>query len=190
MIVGLDIDGVVADFLSPFLICLERKTGNGSISAESITDFDFDRHPVLSEKLVADCMEEVSYDPAFWRNLSSLISPSEWRQLEDLNRKGRLVFVTHRYQRTSNDIRDVTQRWLEAQGITDPVVYFTQEAKSTLVASLGIRLFMDDRHDICKDIAEETDAVVLIPNRTYNQSFAHPRVTRIWSFGELFHHLR
>lgn len=186
MVVGLDIDGVVADFLSPFLGRLEKKIGNGPIAAETITDFDFNGHPVLSEKIVAECMEEVSYNPGFWQNLSSLISPEDWRQLEGLNRQGRLVFVTHRYERGNYDIRETTRAWLKGHGISEPVVHFTQDAKAGLVNSLGVRLFMDDRHENCQNVAEETEATVLIPHRTYNQSFTHPRVQRIWSFGELF----
>lgn len=38
MILGLDIDGVVADFLSPFLQSIEQKMGTGPIPPQSITD--------------------------------------------------------------------------------------------------------------------------------------------------------
>jgi uncharacterized HAD superfamily protein len=59
------------------------------------------------------------------------------------------------------------------------VVYFTQNAKSELVDQLGVKLFVDDRHENCRDVAENTEAIVLMPHRSYNRSFEHPRVTRI-----------
>ena len=65
MVLGLDIDGVVADFLSPFLRVVEKKIGNGPIPPETITDFNFKDHPVLSEKIVDECMVAVSHDPGF-----------------------------------------------------------------------------------------------------------------------------
>jgi len=187
--VGLDIDGVVADFLSPFLRVVEKKIGNGPIPAESITDFNFKEHPYLTEEAVWKCMEEVSHDPAFWRDLSPLISPEEWQRLEALSDQGKLVFLTHRYERDTYSICQVSSDWLKKHGISRPVIYFTQEPKGDLVQNLGVSLFVDDRYENCADVATKTGATVLMPHRTYNQSFEHPRVKRIRNFNELFDHL-
>ncbi len=189
MVVGLDIDGVLADFLSPFLLLLEEKTGNGPISAESITDFNFTEHPFLSEEIVWDCIETVSYDPSFWQNLSPLITTSEWQKLEGLSRQKRLFFVTHRHVPETYDIHAITCDWLRMHGISHPMVHFTNESKAGLVEDLGIQFFMDDRYENCLEVAEKTRAVVLMPHRPYNQSFNHPSVKRIQNFGELFCHL-
>ena len=190
MLLGLDIDGVVADFLSPFLRFVAKKTGNGPIPAETITDFSFKQHPVLTEKIVEECMVAVSYDPEFWHHLSPLLSPAEWEALEALSRKAELVFITHRYARETYDIGQVTSDWLHRQGISKPVVYCTQESKATLVERLGVKLFVDDRHENCQEVAEKTHATVLMPHRQYNQAFIHPRVKRIRHFNELLGYLR
>ena len=190
MIVGMDIDGVVADFLPAFLRFVEKKTGNGPIPAETITDFDFKQHPVLTEAIVEECMVAISYDPDFWHGLSSLLSPSEWEALEGLGRKGELVFITHRYERDTYDIHRVTCDWLRSHGISAPVVHFTQESKANLVEQLGVKLFVDDRHENCQEVAERTQATVIMPHRLYNQSFIHPRVKRIRSFNELLGYFR
>jgi len=187
--VGLDIDGVVADFLSPFLRFLEKRVGNGPIPADTVTDFNFKDHPFLSEETVGKCMEAVSYDPDFWQGLASLISAKEWQRLERLSRRGKLVFITHRYVRATYDIHRVTCDWLKRHGISRPAVHFIQESKGDLAQSLGIRLFMDDRYENCEDVAEKTEALVLMPHQPYNQSFTHPRVKRVWNFNELFAHL-
>lgn len=187
--VGLDIDGVVADFLSPFLRVVEEKIGNGPIPPETITDFNFKDHPILSEKIVYECMAEVSYDPAFWQTLSPLLSAQEWQELDRLSRKEQLVFITHRYERETYDIHEVTCGWLKRHGIGRPIVYFTQESKAKLVDHLGVGLFVDDRHENCQEVAEKTAATVVMPHRHYNQSFHHPRVKRIRNFNELFVYL-
>ncbi len=189
MNVGLDIDGVVADFLSPFLLLLEKRIDNGPISEETITDFRFKDHPLVTEEVVSDCMQTVSYDSSFWQNLSSLITPRDWQKLENLSRRRQLVFVTHRYVRDTYDIHGITCDWLKMHGIREPVVHFTNELKAELVQNLEIRLFMDDRHENCQDVAENTQAVVLMPHRPYNRSFIHPRVKKIQNFSELFTHL-
>jgi len=189
MILGLDIDGVVADFLSPFLRLIEKRVGNGPIPHESITNFNFKDHPILSEKIVDECMVEVSYDPVFWRRLSPLLSEEQWQELDKLSRKKRLVFITHRYERETYDIHQVTRDWLNRHGIEKPVVYFTQESKAKLVDHLGVSLFVDDRHENCQEVAERTRATVIMPHRHYNQDFSHPKVTRIREFNEIFSYL-
>lgn len=190
MKVGLDIDGVLADFISPFLNVVEKKLGNGPIHPESITDLSFKEHPYLSEEAVWKCMEEVSYDPAFWHSLSPLISSQDWEELDRLSQKSELVFVTHRWERDTYSIHEVTCDWLKRHGVRRPVVHFTQACKSDLIRELEVGLFMDDRHENCAAIAEKTEALVLMPHRLYNQSFSHPRVKRIASFAELFDYLK
>jgi uncharacterized HAD superfamily protein len=189
MIVGLDIDGVLADFLPPFLKLLEARAGRGPIQVESITDPSFVSHPYISNEMISDCMIEVSYDSRFWQNLEPLATAPQWQILEELSRDERLVFVTHRYERGTYSIREITCDWLKKHGIKNPVVYFTQSYKSELVRELKIELFVDDRHENCLDVAEKTDAVVMMPHRSYNNSFEHPKVQRIQDLEELFSYL-
>jgi uncharacterized HAD superfamily protein len=80
----------------------------------------------------------------------------------------------------------VTCNWLKEHGVSDPVVYFTQRYKSELIRKLKIELFVDDRHENCRDAAENTEALVLMPHRSYNQTFNHPRVQRIQDLAALF----
>jgi uncharacterized HAD superfamily protein len=187
--IGLDIDGVLADFISPFVRFLEQHVGRGSIDPETITDLTFSNHPFLSQQIVAECIQNVSNDPRFWRRLAPLPSAEQWRVLDSLSRRQKLVFVTHRYEHESYSIREVTRDWLKQQGVTQPVVYFTQTYKSELIRKLNVKLFVDDRHENCRDVAENTEAVVFMPHRIYNRSFAHPRVQRIQDLAELFVYL-
>jgi uncharacterized HAD superfamily protein len=189
MIVGMDVDGVVADFLPAFIRLLEKKTGN-SIITETITDLTFKGHDFVTDQILEDCMAAVSQDPEFWSILPSLLAPSEWEALDDLSRRDELVFITHRYQRETYDINQVTCDWLRKQGVSKPVVHFTQQYKSEVVERLGVKLFVDDRHENCLDVAEKTQATVIMPHRHYNQSFIHPRVKRIKNFNELLGYLR
>ncbi len=178
MTVALDIDGVLADFISPFVRVLEARSG-GTVDLESVTDPNFAQYPSLSADMIRECIMAVSDSPKFWRDLSPLPNVEQWKLLEGLSREERLVFVTHRYERKHYSIHDVTCEWLRRQGVSQPVVYFTQDLKSKLVGKLGAKLFVDDRHENCRDVADNTDAIVLMPHRAYNRAFEHPRVTRI-----------
>jgi uncharacterized HAD superfamily protein len=190
MLVGLDIDGVVADFLRPFLRLVEKTTGCGLLAAETITDLSFKDHPEITNEMLESCLAALARARDFWPDLASLLAPSEWEALEDLSRKGRLVFITHRHPHDTYDIHQVTSDWLRKHGISKPVIHFTQAYKSTVVESLGVKLFVDDRHENCQDVAEKTQAAVFMPHRLYNQSFTHPKVKRIKNFNELLGYLR
>ena len=184
--VGLDIDGVLADFISPFLRVLAERTGNGPIDLESVTDPNFTNHPLITTEILSECVADISCEPNFWQGLVPLPSAEQWRTLDRLSHKEKLVFITHRCEQKSYDIAEVTCDWLKKHGISKPVVYFTQSYKSALIDKLNVELFVDDRHENCRDVAENTEAVVLMPHRSYNQSFNHPRVQRIQGLHELF----
>jgi uncharacterized HAD superfamily protein len=187
---GLDIDGVVADFITPFLRLLQARTGSAPIDPASIIDPNFVQHPFLTRELIFECMETVSYDPEFWTAMAPLLSSAQWEMLERMSQDHDVVFITHRWVRDTYDIHRITCDWLRRHGLTRPVVHFTQEKKSALIRQLGIGLFVDDRHENCEDAATETDALVLMPHRPYNQIFSHPKVRRIREFDEVWHHLR
>jgi hypothetical protein len=189
MLVGMDIDGVVADFLGPFLRLIEARAGS-AILADTITDLSFKGHPVVTEGILEASLAALSHELDFWPRLAPLLAPSEWEALEALSRKGQLVFITHRHPHDAYDIHQVTSDWLRRHGISRPVIHFTLEYKSTLVESLGVNLFVDDRYENCQDVAEKTQATVVMPHRHYNQSFVHPRVKRIKNFNELLGYLR
>lgn len=184
--VGLDIDGVLADFLSPFLLRLEERIGKGPIPAASLRSVRLSAHPALTEEAVRECAEAVRRDPGFWGGLDSLLSPEQWRRLEHLSQRGQLSFITHRTGHESWDIHAVTSGWFRRHGITNPDVHLVEKEKSAVVEKLGVMLFVDDNYENCQDVAERTDARVLMPHHPYNRDFLHPGVTRVMHFNEVF----
>lgn len=189
MVVGFDIDGVLADFVSPFLCRLEKHVGGAPIDPASIIDPNFMQHPFLSREAIFECMEAVSYDADFWRALAPLPSPEQWEALNRIGREHELLFITHRWVRDNYDIHQVTCDWLRSHGLSDPLVHFTQQKKSALVRKLNIELFVDDRHENCEDVATQTSATVFMPHRPYNRTFNHPKVQRVHELDEIFLYL-
>ena len=184
--VGLDIDGVLADFLSPFLLRLEERIGKGPIPAASLRSVRLSAHPALTEEAVRECADAVRQDPGFWDGLDSLLSPEQWRRLEQLSQTGQLSFITHRRGHESWDIHAVTSGWFRRHGITNPDVHLVEKEKSAVVERLGVVLFVDDNYENCQEVAERTGARVLMPHHPYNRHFSHPGVTRVMHFDEVF----
>ena len=103
---------------------------------------------------------KVSNDPNFWEALTPLPSAEQWQALDKLSRQQKLVLsLTVTNGRLI--IGQVTCDWLRKHGIANPAVYFTQGQKSELIGKLNVELFVDDRHENCRDVAENTSAVVL-----------------------------
>ena len=190
MLVGLDVDGVVADFLGPFLRFVERTTGCGPIAPETVVDLSYKDHPIITEAVLERCLAALADEPDFFDRLVPLLQPPEWRALDALSRASRLVFITHRQASMGRDVERLTRDWLLRHGVSEPVVHCTADYKSKLVADLGVEIFVDDRPENCLDVAEKTRAAVYMPRRRYNDFFEHPRVIRFDRFGELLDYLR
>ena len=204
MLLGLDVDGVVADFLGPFLRFVEKKTGCGPIAPETVVDLSYKGHPVITDAVLEQCLAALADEPDFFDRLVPLLAPPEWRALDELSRAGRLVFITHRADTSLSqslgvpaaagcegpNVRQITADWLARHGISNPIVHCTADYKSKIVGSLGVDIFVDDRHENCRDVAENTRAAVYMPDRQYNRFFHHPRVTRFGRFSEFLDYVR
>src|SRR5256886_16938260 len=112
MMIGLDIDGVLADFISPFLRVLAARMGNGPIDPESITDPNFMNHPLITMEIISECIARVSDDPKFWQGLAPFPSAEQWQALNRVSCQKSAVFVTHRDERVTYDIGQGTPYWL------------------------------------------------------------------------------
>jgi deoxypyrimidine-specific 5' nucleotidase type C protein (NT5C) len=190
MLIGLDVDGVVADFLGPFLRFIERRIGCAPIAPETIIDLSYKDHPIITEAVLEQCLAALADEPDFFDRLVPLLEPSEWRALDTLSRNGRLVFITHRQASEGRDVQRLTCAWLLRHGVSNPVVHCTADYKSKIVENLGVEIFVDDRPENCLDVAEKTRAAVFMPRRCYNAFFNHPKVKTFGRFGELLDHLR
>ena len=184
MKIALDIDGVLADFVTPFLQLLEQRVGGPSIDPASITDPNFQHHPFLTKELIYDCMVDTSYDAEFWRVLSPLPSTDQWQALNQVSRDNEVVFITHRWVRDTYDINQVTCDWLRRHGIDSPVVHFTQEVKSQLVRKLAGRAVrrrpprkLRRRGDANRGRGHDA-APAIQPSIRPSESAAHPRFKR------------
>src|SRR5678815_821778 len=104
MKIGVDIDGALADFVTPFLQMPEGRVGGPPIDPASITDLNYQNHPCRTRDLIYECMVDASYDPEFWRMLAPLPSAQQWQSLSQISRDKEVVFITHRWVRDTYDI--------------------------------------------------------------------------------------
>ena len=135
---GLDIDGVVCDFL-PSAVELADSLGL------SLSDRDL----VIDYEDMPNEYESVLEDRPFWLNMKPI--KTSWHVVNDLFGKGHEIhFVTSRAKESAIL---VTGRWLEEWGFMYSDVHFsTNEGKVELYKELELDIFVDDNPSVVDEI--------------------------------------
>jgi len=152
MIFGLDIDGVVCDFLA------------GARALADRLDLDVsDRELVLEYEGMPDSYESVLDGEPFWLNMKPI--KTSWHVVNDLFGKGNDVhFVTSRAKESAIM---VTERWLDEWGFMYSGVHFSSNGhKVELYKELGMDVFVDDNPGIVGEI--NTVGMGILMSQDYN----------------------
>ncbi len=154
---GIDVDGVVADFQSAFRTLAERELGIAAKDVESeLTKADVDR----LWKVVAD-------SPNWWVTLPAY-EPDQVNRLYAEARRGRweVFFLTSRPASAGDAVQLQTQVWLERLGFFLPSVLTTPAgARGEVARSLRLDLAIDDRLINCMEIISASNAKALLVAR-------------------------
>ena len=156
--VGIDIDGVVADFRSAFRRLAEGELGIAAEDAESdLRKADIDR----LWRAVADkpnwWLDVPPYEPDQIVRLYSRVRQSRWE----------VFFMTSRPPSAGDSVQLQTQVWLERNGFFLPSVLTTPAgARGELARSLRLDIALDDRILNCLEIisASNSKAVMVLRN--------------------------
>jgi hypothetical protein len=119
--IGLDIDGVLANFQKHVFEYLGQQ-------AKIVTHWD--------DPNVRDNYEIVKKDPQFWLSIPPLISPKD------------IIFSPHCYITARSIDPKVTQEWLDKNGFPKATLYCvgSGESKIETAKKSGIELFVDDHY--------------------------------------------
>jgi hypothetical protein len=171
MRIAFDLDGVLADLHTPFVMTALRlfphlEAGiveSGDPEGESDVH-DTDVPPVLpGVNLTRQQSDAVWRDLAarenFWESLDE-IEAGAIARIAELAEKRRweVLFITSRPTSTGRTVQRQSQRWLEARGFPLPSVYVVHGSRGRIAAALGLDAVVDDRADNCLDIVLESKA--------------------------------
>ena len=157
---GLDVDGVVADFRSAFRALAERELGIAANDAESD----------LSKADIERLWRTVAGTSNWWLD----VPPYEPDQLERLYTRMRhsrweVFFMTSRPPSGGDSVQLQTQVWLERHGFLMPAVLTAPAgARGELARALRLDLALDDRLVNCLEIisASNSKAVLVLRDPT------------------------
>ncbi|HUF24472.1 MAG TPA: hypothetical protein VMN81_10120 [Vicinamibacterales bacterium] len=157
--VGLDIDGVLADFRSAF----EREARHhmpGPLDPESTTADAF------SNQELKRIWARIQRTPNWWTTVGAF-EPAQIARLYELARarQWEVVFMTKRPLTAGEPVQFQTQHWLEQQGFHYPAVVTVPGSRGELANALRLDIIVDDQLYNCIDVATGSHARALLLSR-------------------------
>jgi len=188
--IGVDLDGVLADFNSTFIALIKQMIG---IELPPVSDtypdcWSYHRAGGVTKQQDAVLWAHIS-DPTvrFWRRLGELPGATMLRDLSDMMdaRKVVVYFITTRLGASAHQ---QSMTWLAAHGFRAPVVLIagSEDAKGKLALGLGLDAFIDDKPENCIQVKLQSPSTkVFILNAPYNKTLAFDGITRVWHVREM-----
>jgi hypothetical protein len=157
MRLGIDVDGVVADFRTAFRDLAQRELGRAPDDAES----------ELSRQDIERLWKSVAATSNWWLDVPPY-EPDQIRRLYEHSRRGRweVFFLTSRPVSGGDAVQLQTQVWLERFGFYLPSVFTTPAgARGETARALRLDLAIDDRMVNCLEIVSASNSKALLLTR-------------------------
>jgi len=185
--IGVDLDGVLADFASAYRsvkaqLALEGIAG--ALPEAPLIDTDDDGECGVGEPLPGpgrglrlpravagkqggdkgdSVWERICRTENFWSTLAP-IHPAVIPRLNRLARTRRwdVYFITRRPETAGESVQRQTHRWLVAQGFDTPSVLVVRGPRGTLAGALNLDFMIDDSHTGCVDVISDSSTKVFM----------------------------
>lgn len=192
---GVDLDGVVADFASAFHAVEGRLFGpqpevpagqpEQQVDGTSASaDLDRPTGPAKVDPRDARRRRDAIWQairstPDFWTTLEPL-EAGEVARLHDLALRHRwdVVFVTRRPATAGETVQRQSQRWLVGQGFDLPSVVVIDGSRGAAAAALRLDFHVDDDLQNCLDVKTDSSARIL-----YVTTDTGPTLARLHGMG-------
>lgn len=178
--IGIDMDDVLVDFIGTFHDEAERVLGRTFPPTASTWEFD-------NWKISRDDLDKV------WKNIVDTVGWFDYckffesvpKLLRNLDWSHDLFFITSRPDTFGTYANKQVARQLGVIGIECPTVIVARD-KGPIVAALGLDVFIDDRYENLRSIANETTHTRLFMKNMPHNSMHKPPIgcVRVDSFTE------
>jgi len=168
--IGLDLDGIIYRWGDTASLLLEWEFG---IILGEVETWDHIRDNITEHQW--DWLWTEGMDRGLFRHGS--VYRGGFEAIRELRQIGDIIVITHR---PKSALRD-TQDWLSFHRVNAPVVHllFREESKSSVQPQC--HLYIDDKIENCIDLAINTDGVVCLWERPWNETerFLLPQSVKI-----------
>ena len=159
MVIGIDIDGILAEFNVGYAAILTRLTGiqfpeGGKTTSTWPDTWYWDQAAGVTKEQEAAAWAEIKGSTDFWRKLPIHKDAEEflmWLRSFTLNKDLDCYFITNRM---GVGVQEQTTRWLEIYGFQRPAVVIASD-KAGICNAIGVTHYIDDKNENCQAVAEK-----------------------------------
>lgn len=183
MRIGVDVDGVLADFNASYIDLTIATTGRDLFPPRPfvIPTWYYPQHFGYTDVEDSKVWGIIKQDPTFWSSLPAY--PSTVSALVRLNANQHdIYFITNRPGKTA---KQQTEWWLEMQGWPwggGPTVIVSAD-KGAIAMGLELDVYVDDKLENANSVAATPTKSYLL-NQGWNQDAPLPNVTRVTSVSD------
>lgn len=186
MKLGFDLDGVLADFHTPYIQRVIAVTGEDRFPPRpfEIPVWDYPQHYGYTNAEVAAVWASIHADPAFWVGLptypwttATLTLLDQWSAAGTHD----VYFIT---SRSGVQAKRQTETWLAVHGLRSPTVLLSG-AKDLSCKALGLDLYVDDYRVNADAVHFNSPTRVFLFDQPWNRD-GRDFYTRITSVEEMF----
>jgi hypothetical protein len=156
--IGIDIDGVLADFRTAF-----RKASKSSLGHAIDESDDPKSAESLGQKDVKRVWEQIARTSNWWMTLQPY-EPDQVARLYSLTRAAgwEVFFLTNRPASAGDTVQFQTQWWIERQGFYLPAVLTVPGSRGDIANGLRLDLVIDDLMLNCVEVVSASTAKALL----------------------------
>lgn len=188
MRVGVDIDGVLADFNTRFIEAVIAVTGKDLFPLHpfAIPTWDYPQHYGYTHEEVSDVWKTITANRAFWMTLPPYLGAMDliaWLREKSQEGYFDLYFIT---SRPGVMAKYQTEVWLSVHSgdiAWTPTVLISSQ-KGQCADALRLTHYIDDRWENCHDVEAHTTATVFLLDQPWNQTPEPGAVQRIEDISE------
>lgn len=163
--IGIDVDGVLADFRAAF-----RKAAKTSLGHEIDEAEDPKSSQSLGQKDVNRVWEQIGRASNWWMTLQPY-EPDQIGRLYSLTRAAgwEVFFLTNRPKSAGDTVQFQTQWWIERHGFYLPAVLTVPGSRGEIANALRLDLVIDDLMMNCVEVVSASTAKAVLLLRTGDQ---------------------
>lgn len=169
MRIGLDIDGVLADFNAGFIQRCKEVTGEDKFPPNYIPHtWNYPQALGYSEAQVSAVWENIKRDPMFWAKLPAYAHTDDFLHAlcDQTWNEHDVYFVTSRLGLRS---KLQTEDWLDAHFYPFATVLISSKKGASALA-LDLEIYIDDKTENCEDVKQFSNADVFMLARPWNEN--------------------
>lgn len=172
--IGVDVDGVLADFRAAF-----REAARQTLGRDFVEPEDPKNPQAILQKDVRRVWDWVGKQTNWWMELAPY-EPGQIARLYSITRAARweVFFLTNRPASAGDSVQFQTQWWIEREGFFLPAVLTVPGSRGDIANGLRLDLLIDDLSINCVEVVSSSPTKALLMLREANQAIEDHATSR------------